>query len=395
MKLTDLRAARLRLGVLLLGACGMAACRNASDPTFIGFGITPNEAGANGCSAPDSSFAAIPTSVPISTLVPGPTSSVTAVQGAAVLYATGAGATIVELDVSDPGSPVETELVSAGVVAALLATEGVLDPPQLSGLAVLSGELLVVAENTSNCLLVVERGVPDSVGFFAGEPNSLGGFADGLATGSSGRGRFSFYGPLQVVPSGTAGDVLVADPGNHALRLVSQGTIQTIAGQGFAGVANGSLSEALFDTPSGLTITCSNVLVVSELGDGGFGHRLRAVGFFSNGGGNPPVSGEVTRITGDGTAETTGDVALFARVAGPVSPLATTDGSVYWVDSETGILRRLRDDETDCPLWSDCATAVAGAPEFTPGGVQSLTQTDDGAIWVLDADSATLWRIAP
>ena len=48
-----------------------------------------------------------------------------------------------------------------------------------------------------------------------------------------------------------------------------------------------------------------------------------------------------------------------------------------------------------CPLWSDCATAVAGAPEFTPGGNHSLTQTDDGAIWVLDADAAALWRIAP
>jgi hypothetical protein len=395
MNLLDPRAGRLRLGVLLLVVGGLAACRNASDPTFIGFGVSPNESGANGCSAPDVSFATGPVGAPISVLVPGSTSAVTAVRGAQVLYATGVGGTIVELDVSDPLSPVETTLVSSGVVAALLATEGVLDPPQLSGISVLSPELLVVAENTSNTLLVVERGVADSVAFFAGEPNTLGGFADGLATGTNGRGRFSFYGPLHLAPSGTGGDVLVADPGNHALRLVSQGTIQTVAGQGFAGLANGTLSEALFDTPSGLTITCSNVLLVSELGDGGFGHQLRAVGFVSEAGSTSSVSGDVVRVTGDGTAETTGDVALFGRVARPVSPLATLDGSVYWIDSQTGILRRLREDQTDCPLWSDCATAVAGAPEFTPGGNHSLTQTDDGAIWVLDADAAALWRVAP
>lgn len=378
-----------------MGVGGLAACRNASAPTFIGFGISPNTAGANGCSAPDASFDAGPVLAPLSVLVPGPLSAVTAVQGASVLYATGAGATIVELDVSTPASPVGTELVGAGTVAALLATAGIFDPPQLSGIAVLSAQSLVVAENTSNCLLRVERGVADSVEFFAGEPNTLGGFADGLATGSSGRGRFNLYGPLQLVPSGTAGDVLVADPGNHALRLVSQGVIQTITGQGLPGIANGSLSEALFDTPSGLTITCSNVLLVSELGDGGFGNRIRSVGFVNTSTSTPVISGEVSRVTGDGTDETTGDSALFARVARPLSPLATTDGSVYWVDSNTGILRRLSNEETDCPLWSDCTTAVSGAPEFTPGGNQSLTQTDDGAIWVLDNDAATLWRIAP
>lgn len=387
------RAARW-VAVLSLTLPGLA-CRDAAEVTFVGFGISPNASGANGCTAGDSSFAAAPVAAPLSVLAPVASSQITAVQGAQVLYATGAGATLIEIDVSAPLTPVESTLVSAGTVASLLATAGVLDPPELSGVAVLSATQLVVVENTSNTLLVVERGMVDSVAFLAGEPNTVGGFADGVATGSTGRGRFSFLGPVQVVPSGGAGDLLVADPGNHALRVVRSGTIETITGQGFAGIQNGALDAAAFDTPSGMTVTCSNVLLVTELGDGGFGHRIRAVGFVNTSSQSPEITGEVSRVTGDGTSQTTGDAALFARVARPVSPVATTDGSVYWIDSDTGILRRLASDQTDCPLWPDCATAVAGTPEFTAGGEHSMTQTDDGALWILDVSAATLFRVAP
>jgi hypothetical protein len=395
MQQLEHRAGRTLLGVALASAWLFSACRNAAEPSFIGFGITPNSAGANGCSAGDLSFGTGPVTVPLAVLTPIATSQITAVQGAQVLYATGTGGTIIEINVTTPATPVETTLVSAGTVATLLGTAGIFDPPQLSGIAVLSATQLVVVENTSNTLLVVERGTADSVDFFAGEPNTVGGFADGLATGTNGRGRFNFLGPVQVVPSGSAGDVLIADPGNHALRVVSTGDIATIAGRGFAGIQNGTLDEAAFDTPSGLTITCSNVLMVSELGNGGFGHRIRAVGFISDSSSSPEITGEVVRVTGDGTSATTGDAALFGRVARPVSPMATTDGSLYWIDSDTGILRRLENDLTDCPLWVDCATAVAGTPEFTAGGDHSLTQTDDGALWVLDIGAATLFRIVP
>ncbi len=393
MQQPDSSLRKVLAGVIVVGV--FASCRDAAPLSFIGFGITPGSAGANGCSAQDPSFATGPVTAPLSVLAPEATSQITAVQGAQVLYATGSGATIIEIDVSTPGSPTETTLVSAGTVATLLATGGVFDPPQLSGIAVLSATQLVVVENTSNTLLVVERATADSVAFYAGEPNTLGGFADGLATGTSGLGRFSFLGPVQVVPSGTSGDVLVADPGNHALRVVSTGSIQTIAGRGFAGLQNGSLDEATFDTPSGLTITCSNVLLVTELGNAGFGHRLRAVGFVNTSTTTPQINGEVRLVTGDGTSATTGDSALFGRVARPVSPMASTDGSVFWIDSDTGILRRLANEQTSCPLWVDCATAVAGSPEFTAGGNHSLTQTDDGALWVLDIDATTLYRIAP
>lgn len=389
----------LALAVLLT-----AACRDSADSGAGATTLVPSGAGANGCLGPDAALspAAAPVAVALATVAFGPASHVTAAAGAELLYATGAGATLFAIDVSGPAA-VETELVGAGDVAALLAGEGIAAAPELAALAVLDDETLVVVETTSNTLLSVGRLPPHEVAFLAGLPSVDPGFADGLASGEGGLARFGLDADSAVCPTGGgATSVLVADSKNHAVRWVSASSagapllVTTVAGSGTPGFADGDLDEAAFDRPSGLSLSCGGLVLVTERGAAfaGSGSRLRSLevgdpsffgGFF----------GTATTLAGDGTAATAGGLGTAATLDEPVSPLATSGGEVYWVDAGSGVLRRRALDGTsDCPLAADCASAVA-TPSFPAGHAFSLTGTEGGVLYVLDATDGVLWRVAP
>lgn len=399
----DSRSSRSRRILFWLSlALSLCACRNSKGGTTGAQPILPNTQGSNGCSGPDQVFSApqAPAAVALTTLVIGPLSQITAAAGGELLYATGANATIVSIDLSG-ATPVEEVIVPSGsgvgTAAELLATAGILAPAQLSGIAVLDADTLVVMEHTAHVLLSVKRLTPHTIDFFAGQPNAIPGFADGLARGTAGLARFSFVVPSQVCPSGDALQrVFVADAGNHAVRVVgADNVVRTIAGSGVALFADGALSQSFFDTPTGLSIACSGLLVVSETGVSGFGNRLRAleIGATSPFGG---FFGSATTLAGDGTDATTQGPSLAgAQLARPVSPLATAQGDIYWIDSATGVLRRRKlDGACDCPLSADCASAVA-AGEFPAGHAFSLTETTGGKLFVLDATAGVLYRVTP
>jgi hypothetical protein len=374
----------------------MSACRDASDTTTTAEQpIVPSPFGSNGCSAPDVVFTAgsTPTPIVLTTLVTTSDSQICATRGSELLYATGSNGQIVAIDVSGPVAS-EIELVMPGRVATLLAGAGIVQPPRLSGIAVLDRSTLLVIERTSNTILAVARTSTDSVGFYAGQPNLVPGFASGLAEGQQGVARFNFDQPSMLAPSGD-GRVFVADPGNHAIRVVSAGMVFTAAGLGTSGFNDGSLSSALFDTPTGITIACNQTLVVSECGANGFGNRLRGIQLGAT---NPflgGLQGSVFTVLGDGTPATTGGPVAGAQVDGPTSPFVSTGGELYWIDAASGVLRRARADGTvDCPLASSCASAV-GAPTFAPGHLYSMAVTDSGTVFVLDASAGQLLRVAP
>lgn len=371
----------------------LAACRDGETETTSAIAVVPSPLAAAGCTGPDQLFTApqTPNAVALSVLDIGPTSQVCAAGDSETLFATGDQAQVVALDVSG-GAPVETELVAAGTIAALLNTLGVTSPPELGGIVVLDADTLLVVEMTSNTILSVDRTTPDTVELWAGLPSETPGFADGPAVTATadcplGFARFGFTTPTALCPTGTSGSsVYVADPANHAVRLVADGCVTTVCGLGSPQSLDGSLSIAGFDTPVGISTRCAGSLLIVEAGN-----KLRELGFTS---GSFGVSGSVTTLAGDGTEATTQGDGEAAQLALPVSVLSTSAGDVYWLDSATGILRRMSGaaDTVDCPLAVDCASAIA---DFTPGGVLSLTQTPAGALYVLDADADTLFRVTP
>lgn len=387
--------AALALSLLLT----LGACRNADSEARQGIAlpIVPNADGASGCSGATPILASMATAVDLAGFVLGPASQVAAARGAELLYVTGADATLAVVDVTDPDAPVVTTLVGPGTVATLLAGSGAAVVPELSGLAVLSGELLVVMEHAANVLLAVDRLVPDQVALLAGLPSAVPGFADGPALPAPVAARFNFDRPSMVVPverPGGTKDLFVADSGNHAIRRVSAGAVRTLVGDGLPQTLDGHLGEARLDTPVGLVASCTNSLLVVEVGSFGGGHVLRRLGLQSFG---PfaELDGELVRVLGvPGESASLEGGAAHARLAAPRALVSSAEGTVYWVDSATGVLRRLEEGAADCPLSADCAEAAL-APSSTPGSVVSLALTDSGALYLLDADAGALSRLAP
>jgi len=105
----------------------------------------------------------------------------------------------------------------------------------------------------------------------------------------------------------------------------------------------------------------------------------------------------VETLVGDGTPASVQGTGELASVAGPMSPVTTADGEMYWIDGDTGILRRRlpADESIDCPLWIDCASVVPGSERFTPMGLTTLVASDGGMLYALDAMAGALVRITP
>src|SRR5215213_815264 len=92
------------------------------------------------------------------------------------------------------------------------------------------------------------------------------GYVDGPAATAQ------FNGPIGLTVSGD-GDIYVADTYNDVIRMITtDGQVTTIAGGGTPGYADGEQQAALFDTPSGIIVTNSS-LIVADTGN----RRLRKV----------------------------------------------------------------------------------------------------------------------
>ncbi len=94
----------------------------------------------------------------------------------------------------------------------------------------------------------------------------LAGGREGFADGAGGAAAFH-------TPSGIAldlkGNVLVADTGNNAIRVISaQGVVTTLAGDGTAGFADGPGKQARFNGPTGVAVDAlGNVFVTDTYND--------------------------------------------------------------------------------------------------------------------------------
>ncbi len=381
--------------VLVFGALA-AGCRKSSSSgaTSGTTPIPPSEAGSNGCNGANHAF------LPPFPIVPVPVysspaingfSRVAAAQNAEQLFLTGFDGAVLELDFSFGDPPVERVLKAPGDIAAQVA--GIPGPAVLSGIAVTSDTGLVAMEHSANVVLSISRIDPAiDVGVF-GVPDPVGGFEDGLTDSEA---KFDFGEPGDLCPTGD-GLVYIADTGNHVIRAIDFGEpvkqAVTVAGNGMTVSGDGDIFATSFDTPSGLTVSCGDQLVITERGSFGGGNRLRSLMFSVD-----PLFGAPDLLSmtlaGDGTAATTEGVGEDAQLARPSPTVLTSEGEVYWVDALTGVLRRfdIASGLVDCPLNVDCAAAVA-APAFTPGGEFGITMSAGGDLYVLDASAGILFRI--
>ena len=142
--------------------------------------------------------------------------------------------------------------------------------------------------------------------------------ADGVAATSA---------PLNLpgqIAIGTAGDLFIADTGNHRIRKVdASGTITTVAGSGISGFSGdgGPAVLAQLSSPSAVAVDRAGDLYIADTDN----HRIRKVS----------TGGTITTLAGNGAAGYSGDggPASAAELASPVSVAVDLAGNVYTADS--------------------------------------------------------------
>jgi serine/threonine-protein kinase len=223
-----------------------------------------------------------------------------------------------------------------GMVSTLAGTgePGFADGPaaeaQFQGLALTlamgpTGNLVVPDGGNHRIRLITPDGVVSTLAG-TGEPGHRDGSAD----------QAQFDNPTGVAMD-TAGNVYVADAGNHRIRVITPpGQVRTLAGSGEPGYKDGPATEAQFDNPSSLTADSSGNVVVGE----GFPwlfrgtRRLRLIS----------PAGVVTTLAGSGEPGHKDGPAAEARFVFPGNPTFDAGGNLVVADAGEARLRLVTPD---------------------------------------------------
>ncbi len=148
-----------------------------------------------------------------------------------------------------------------------------------------------------------------------------------------------------------AGNVYIADTGNHRIRKVAtSGVITTLAGTGAAGAAGdgGPADAARLSSPGGLAVDRQGNLYIADAGN----HRIRRVSSV----------GAISTVAGTGTAGYSGDggLATAAMLFGPEGVSVDQDGNLYVAEETNGRVRKIS--------IGGVITTVAGASHFGGDG---------------------------
>jgi hypothetical protein len=212
--------------------------------------------------------------------------------------------------------------------------------------------------------------------------------APGLSGSADGLGAVARFDGAEGLTSDGAGNLFVADTGNHAIRqvVIATGLVTTLAGApGAPGSADGAGAAARFDDPTDVSADGAGNLFVADAGN----HTIRRV---------VVATGVVTTLAGAPGAPGSADgVGAAARFDIPTSVACDGAGSVFVADSNNDTIRKV-------VIATGAVTTLAGSP----GIADSLDGTGPaarlnapvgvatdraGSLFVADAGNNTVRRV--
>ncbi len=256
----------------------------------------------------------------------------------------------------------------------------------------------------------------DSAGnLYSAEPlgNSIDRVANGVIAAVAGNGTAGFSGdngPATAAqlndPNGvavdSAGNLYIADTGNHRIRMVSNGVITTVVGTfpgafppGFTG-DNGPATAALLNSPGAVAVDSAGNLYIAD------GNRIRKV-----------ANGVITTVAGNGTAGFSGDngPAAAAQLNSPWRIAVDSAGDVYLADSENLRVRILTPGTLPAISTGGVVPIYSTVPVVQPGSWVSIYGSNLGSgtfVWngdfptslggtsvIIDNKLAYLWYVNP
>lgn len=179
--------------------------------------------------------------------------------------------------------------------------------------------------------------------------------------------------PLTVAAD-RAGNVYIADTGNHRVRRVTPGgVISTVAGNGLRGFGGeGTLATiSQLDSPSALAFDADENLYIADAGN----HRVRRVA----------PNGIITTVAGSGIKAFTGDggLAVLASLDTPRGVAMDNSGNLYVADTGNNRVRRVNS--------SGVIASFGEGPWLAPRG---LAVDGEGNVYAADTDNHRIRRIA-
>src|SRR5215218_8536534 len=158
--------------------------------------------------------------------------------------------------------------------------------------------------------------------------NGKEGYADGIGPAAS------FRQPIAAAVD-KSGNVYVADRDNHVIRLIDpSGKVAVLAGTGTKGFANGPSRSASFNEPYGVALSLDeNILFVADY----LNHAIRAVDLPGK---------EVTTLAGNGTAGFANGLGDKAQFNQPYNVKSDANGRLYVPDQNNHAIRRVDPDGT-------------------------------------------------
>jgi sugar lactone lactonase YvrE len=218
-----------------------------------------------------------------------------------------------------------------------------------------------------------------TVSTFAGQAG-VGGSTDGSTSA-----RFNRPSGLAV---GATGNVYVADTDNSTIRMISTaGVVTTLVGcAGAAGSSDGTGTAAGFSGPSGIAVAATGDLYVSDT----LNDTIRMV----------TSAGVVTTIAGvAGASGLLDGVGSAARFHGPQGLVLDSNGNLFVADTNNNAIRRI-------VLASGTVTTVAGQSGAAGDEDGAVTRAQfhfpsgigvdaAGNLYIADTDNNALRQIAP
>lgn len=290
------------------------------------------------------------------------------------------------LYVSDTVNNTIRKITPARVVTTLAGTAGIRGTTDAAGAAARFNFPVGLAVDSAGNVYVADSGnltirkiTP------AGAVTTLAGAALQLGSTNGQGAAARFFLPYGLAVD-TAGNVYVAEGGNHLIRKITpDGTVSTLAGSAMqAGLTDGTGGAARFNTPFGLTIDAGGNLYVADSGN----NAIRKV----------TPAGVVTTVVGSsGTSGSLDGPVAVARFNQPRGVSVDASGNLYVADYGNSLVRHITSGGIVTTLAGvagvvGSTNSVGSAARFyDPTGIVA----DGTTIYVADSSNNSIRRGVP
>jgi len=223
----------------------------------------------------------------------------------------------------------------------------------------------------------------------SGQPyewTTLAGSNGGVGFRDGPLGTASFKNPIAVATD-AAGNIYLADTGNHTIRKISvSGMVTTLAGKGgIAGNRDGSGDQARFNNPGGIAFDAVGDLFVADTAN----HTIRKIS----------PAGLVSTLAGEaGVPGHSDGIAGVAHFSSPTAITLAPDGNLFVADTGNHLIRKITPDGLVSTFAGTAETP--GASDGGPGvarfnAPKALATDDTGMLFIADSGNHLIRTISP